>query len=133
MHLTQLAREYGDKPAYIVADCGARLLVASSDLEELAAAAASSAPALRGRLTVGPPVPGVESLADAIAPMPQTPVPDDRLAGVDPDRVGRGGSAITTTPPRPSARTTTRAGARSATWARSMPTDTCTSLTGAPT
>ena len=34
--------------AYIVADCGARLLVASSDLEELAAAAAASAPALRG-------------------------------------------------------------------------------------
>ena len=59
--------------AYIVADCGARLLVASSELEELAAAAASSAPALAGRLTVGPPVPGVESLADAIAPMPGTP------------------------------------------------------------
>ena len=35
--------------AYIVADCGARLLVASSDLEELAAAAAASAPALRGQ------------------------------------------------------------------------------------
>ena len=63
--------------AYIVADCGARLLVASSDLEELAAAAAASAPALEGRLTVGPPVPGVESLADAIAPMPDTPVADE--------------------------------------------------------
>jgi acyl-CoA synthetase (AMP-forming)/AMP-acid ligase II len=55
--------------AYIVADCGARLLVSSSDLEQLAAAAASSAPALPGRLTVGSPVPGVESLADAAAPM----------------------------------------------------------------
>ena len=44
--------------AYIVADCGARLLVASSDLEELAAAAVGSAPALHYRLTVGPPRPG---------------------------------------------------------------------------
>ena len=63
--------------AYVVADCGARLLVASSGLEELAAAAAASAPALRGRLTVGPPAPGVESLAEAVAPMPGTPVPDE--------------------------------------------------------
>ena len=63
--------------AYIVADCGARLLVSSSGLEELAAAAAASAPALQGRLTVGPPVPGVESLADAMAPVPETPVPGE--------------------------------------------------------
>ena len=63
--------------AYIVADCGARLLVASSDLEELAAAAAASAPALAGRLSVGPSVPGVESPADAAAPMPDSPVPDE--------------------------------------------------------
>ena len=63
--------------AYIVADCGARLLVASSGLEELAAAAAASAPAVRDRLTVGAPVPGVESLADAMAPMPDTPVPGE--------------------------------------------------------
>jgi long-chain acyl-CoA synthetase len=47
-----------DEAAYIVADCGARLLVASSDLEQLAATAAASAPALRDRLTVGSPVPG---------------------------------------------------------------------------
>jgi acyl-CoA synthetase (AMP-forming)/AMP-acid ligase II len=63
--------------AYIVADCGARLLVSSSELEQLAAAAAASSPALRDRLTVGPPVPGVESLADAAAAMPETPVPDE--------------------------------------------------------
>jgi long-chain acyl-CoA synthetase len=67
----------GAEAAYIVADCGARLLVASSELEGLAAAAAASAPALEGRLTVGVPVPGVESLADAIAPMPDTPVADE--------------------------------------------------------
>jgi acyl-CoA synthetase (AMP-forming)/AMP-acid ligase II len=66
-----------DEAAYIVADCGARLLVSSSELEELAASAAASASALQGRLTVGPPVPGVESLADAIASLPDTPVPDE--------------------------------------------------------
>jgi len=58
--------------AYVVADCGARLLVSSSGLEELAAASAPPA-----RLTVGSPVPGVESLADALAPMLATPVPDE--------------------------------------------------------
>jgi long-chain acyl-CoA synthetase len=63
--------------AYIVADCGARLLVSSSDLEELAAAAAASAPALQYRLTVGPPPPGAESLADAAGPMPDTPIQDE--------------------------------------------------------
>lgn len=67
----------GAEAAYIVADCGARLLVASGELEELAAAAASSAPALEGRLTVGRPVPGVESLAEAAAIMPDTPVADE--------------------------------------------------------
>ncbi|MGD0698757.1 MAG: acyl-CoA synthetase [Trebonia sp.] len=65
----------GDEAAYIVADCGARLLVSSSGLEEVAAASAMSA--LAGRLTVGSPVPGVESLSDAIGPMPATPVPDE--------------------------------------------------------
>ena len=63
--------------AYIVADCGARLLVASSELEELAAAAASLAPTLEGRLTVGRAIPGVESLADAIGPMSGTPAADE--------------------------------------------------------
>jgi len=66
-----------DEAAYIVADCGARLLVASGELKELAAAAAASAPALEAWLTVGPPVAGAESLADAIAPMPDTPVADE--------------------------------------------------------
>ena len=66
-----------DEAAYIVADCGARLLVSSGGLEEVAAAAARSAPARPGRLTVGTPVPGVESLADATAPMPETPVPGE--------------------------------------------------------
>jgi len=66
----------GEEAAYIVADCGARLLVSSSSLEPLAALAAS-APALRGRLTVGDPLPGVESLSLAVGGMPDTPVPDE--------------------------------------------------------
>lgn len=67
----------GDEAAYIVADCGARLLVSSSAVEDLAALAAASAPALRGRLSVGAPVAGVESLAEAAAAMPGTPVADE--------------------------------------------------------
>jgi long-chain acyl-CoA synthetase len=70
----------GEEAAYVVADCGARLLVASAELEELAAAAAAPSPSLRGRLTVGsvgPAAGRAESLADAIAPMPDTPVPDE--------------------------------------------------------
>jgi long-chain acyl-CoA synthetase len=67
----------GAEAAYIVADCGARLLVSSSELEELAAAAVAAAPALAGRLTVGSPVPGVESLEEAAAPLPDTPLADE--------------------------------------------------------
>jgi acyl-CoA synthetase (AMP-forming)/AMP-acid ligase II len=67
----------GAEAAYIVADCGARLLVSSSELEDLASAAAASAPALAGRLTVGAPVPGVESLEEAAAALPDTPAADE--------------------------------------------------------
>jgi acyl-CoA synthetase (AMP-forming)/AMP-acid ligase II len=66
-----------DEAAYIVTDCGARLLVASGTLGELAAAAVAAAPALEGALAVGPPLPGAESLADAVASLPGTPVPDE--------------------------------------------------------
>ena len=67
-----------DEAAYIVADCGARLLVSSGGIEQMAAAAAAAAAsALKGRLTVGSPIPGVESLADAVASMPDTPVQDE--------------------------------------------------------
>jgi long-chain acyl-CoA synthetase len=67
----------GDEAAYIVADCGAQLLVSSGEREDLAAAVAASAAALRGRLTVGAPVAGVESLDEAVAAMPGTPVSDE--------------------------------------------------------
>ncbi|HEY1706333.1 MAG TPA: acyl-CoA synthetase [Trebonia sp.] len=64
----------GQEAAYIVADCGAELLVSSGELEDLVAAAAASAPAPLGRLTVGRPVPGAESLESAVAGLPDTPV-----------------------------------------------------------
>lgn len=66
----------GSEAAYIVADCGARLLVSSGALEDVAAAAAAGATALGDRLTVGAPVAGVESLAEAVRAMPGTPVAD---------------------------------------------------------
>src|SRR5882672_10852998 len=42
-----------DEAGYIVADCGARLLVSSASVEPLATAAAAAAPALEGRLVAG--------------------------------------------------------------------------------
>ena len=56
----------GDEAAYIVADCGARLLVSSDDLEDLAAAAAGSAE----RLTAS-------ELVVSAAALPGTPVPGE--------------------------------------------------------
>ena len=57
--------------AYIVADCGACLLVSSGDLEELAAAAAASAPGPARSADRRPaPWPGWSRWPDAAAPMP---------------------------------------------------------------
>jgi long-chain acyl-CoA synthetase len=64
--------------AYIVADCGARMLISAADLEDIAAPAAGS-PALESRVTVGA-VEGQESLADAVADLPATPI-DDEVEG----------------------------------------------------
>jgi len=73
-----------EEAAYIVADCGARLLVSSASLEPLAAAAAAAAPALDGRLVAGDgaadvaaPGAGAESLDAAIEGLPGTPVEDE--------------------------------------------------------
>jgi acyl-CoA synthetase (AMP-forming)/AMP-acid ligase II len=72
-----------EEAAYIVADCGARLLVSSASLEPLAAAAAAAAPGLDGRLVAGDGADdavaggdGAESLAAAIEGLPGTPVAD---------------------------------------------------------
>ncbi|WP_067652459.1 AMP-binding protein [Nocardia harenae] len=65
-----------DEAAYIVADCGARMLVYSAELAELAAAAAAGAPALRARIVAGAGT-ADEHLDDAIADMAETPIPDE--------------------------------------------------------
>jgi long-chain acyl-CoA synthetase len=62
--------------AYIVRNCEARLLVSSAALDHLARAAAE-APTLDSRLTVGPPVPGVERLEDALAGLPAEPLAEE--------------------------------------------------------
>ncbi|MBV9992036.1 MAG: acyl-CoA synthetase [Alphaproteobacteria bacterium] len=58
---------------YIVRDCGAKVVIASHGLAEVAA---QVAPDLK-RFSVGGPIDGYESLEDAIAPMPTTPVADE--------------------------------------------------------
>lgn len=63
--------------AYIVADCGARVLFASSALRDLATQIAGEAPGLESKLmTGGEPAPGFESFAQAVAPFPASPVAD---------------------------------------------------------
>ncbi|WP_214402722.1 acyl-CoA synthetase [Pseudonocardia lacus] len=64
--------------AYIVRDCGARMLVSGADLEDIAAPAAES-PLLESRVTIGR-VEGQESLDDAVAGLPTTPI-DDEVEG----------------------------------------------------
>jgi putative transposase len=73
--------------AYIVADCGARLLMSSSDLEELAAAATGSAPALQNRPTIGPPVTAVAHAT--VRCDRQNVVPDRYHVPIMSARVGR--------------------------------------------
>lgn len=70
-----------DEAAYVVANCGARLLVHSEQLDRLAAVVAAETPAVEGRLTVGQTSPsGAERLADAVDDLPDSPV-DDEIEG----------------------------------------------------
>ncbi|MFI0961286.1 acyl-CoA synthetase [Streptomyces sp. NPDC021080] len=62
--------------AYIVENCGARVLISSASLEPLARVAAASAPALERRLLVGPGVEGVEELTEVVSGLPADPLPD---------------------------------------------------------
>ncbi len=71
-----------EEAAYIVADCGARLLISSASVEPLAAAAAAAVPALEGRLVAGAAAAttlaaGAESLDAATEGLPGTPVEDE--------------------------------------------------------
>src|SRR4051794_4808811 len=65
--------------AYIVQDCGARMLISAAELEDIAAGAAQ-ATGLESRVTVGD-VPGQQSLADAVADLPATPIADEVEGG----------------------------------------------------
>lgn len=64
-----------DEAAYIVEDCGARLLVHSESLSDLARKAEAAAPQLKSRLVVGS---GAgDSLEVEIQGVPVTPIPDE--------------------------------------------------------
>lgn len=64
--------------AYIVNDCGARVLVASATLAGTAAGLdVEQAPALENRLAIGGEIPGFASFEDAVEGMPTTPRTDE--------------------------------------------------------
>ncbi len=66
-----------DEAAYIVADCGARVLVASGALRELATRIAGDAGGPGSKLmTGGEPAPGFADFTQAVAPFPASPVAD---------------------------------------------------------
>jgi long-chain acyl-CoA synthetase len=70
-----------DEAAYVVENCGARLLVHSERLDRLGAVVADGNPVLEARFTTGGSSPtGAETLAEAVAALPDTPV-DDELEG----------------------------------------------------
>src|SRR3954469_13736646 len=65
--------------AYIVADCGARMLISAAAVGAVAAGPAQ-ATGLESRVTVGE-APGQESLADAVADLPAPPIADEVEGG----------------------------------------------------
>ena len=70
-----------DEAAYVVENCGARMLVHSEQLDRLASIIASGNPAVEARLTVGQEsTSGAERIADAIAALLETPI-DDEVEG----------------------------------------------------
>ena len=62
-----------EEASYIVQDSGAKLLVASAALAEVAA----KLPPLAHRLAAGGPIPGFRSLEEALAAQPTTRIPDE--------------------------------------------------------
>lgn len=71
-----------DEVAYIVADSGARVLVASAPLAELAEAVVEKTPAVEHRLAFGGPITGYDDYESAVAGMPST-APSDQPRGAD--------------------------------------------------
>jgi len=80
LYLTTISsRLTAGEAAYIVGDSGARALVASSSLAEVASAVAVSpeAAAVSRRLAVDGPILGFEDWTDSLSRFPTTPVPDE--------------------------------------------------------
>ena len=71
----------GGEAAYIAADCGARALVASADLAEVASGAAAGAPSCATRLAVGGDIPGFEAYEEALGPEESEDIEDPVLGG----------------------------------------------------
>jgi long-chain acyl-CoA synthetase len=68
-----------DEVAYIVDDCGARVLVTSAAKAAVAVEAAASCPKLERRLMVDGVAGGFESYEEAVAPYPTDPIADEQL------------------------------------------------------
>jgi long-chain acyl-CoA synthetase len=68
--------------AYIIGDCGARLLITSSAFAERASLLAHNTPALEHRYVVGGTLQGYLPLAEALAACPANPI-DDEVQGLD--------------------------------------------------
>jgi len=66
-----------EEVSYIVANCGARMLIYSAALADLAAAAAAASPELHSRLVVGGNVAGAERLEVAVSDLPSRPIDDE--------------------------------------------------------
>jgi long-chain acyl-CoA synthetase len=69
-----------EEAAYIVRDCGARVLIASAALADLAGRVAAAAPGLKIRLMIGGERPGFGNYAAAVAGHPPQP-PDGQVEG----------------------------------------------------
>ncbi|MFF1834789.1 AMP-binding protein [Streptomyces sp. NPDC058231] len=79
LHWTPVDRHLNpDEAAYIVRDCGARLLLAAHGVAELAEAVAGGVDAVETRLSFGGPVPGFEPEREASAGFPAEPAGDER-------------------------------------------------------
>lgn len=67
--------------AYIIDDCGARLVITSPALANVAGALLTMTPKVAHRFMLDAPLPGYASLADAVAGLPTTPIADETAGG----------------------------------------------------
>jgi len=81
-YTTVSTRLTADEIAYIVGDCGARLLITSAVLGELADALLNSTPALEYRYVVAGSLEGHVPLTEALSDCPSTPI-EDEVQGLD--------------------------------------------------